>query len=211
MGLAQARNTVALTAYPKGEIMNITSRLDAHRAAKIAARAQSGELDNEDKEIPNPDELEADETETTKSKKKDKEMTTVSKEEHDAAVAAAHASGKAEGAKETQARTESVMASEHYAGRETLAKTLLATGLSATEIDKALASAPKIEASTIGSEIVSQEAADAAARKVIQDAIGSNVNSAIDVSGGDNLAPNAKAESADVWAKAYGLDKKGTK
>lgn len=116
--------------------MATSSRLAAHRATAPAINAAS-EAEMDPTEMPDEDE---DESEAG-GKKKDKPYMTES--EANAAIAAA----RAEGFAEASARANTVLASEHYAGREALATTLLANDkLSADEIVTALAAAPKAAA-----------------------------------------------------------------
>lgn len=138
------------------------------------------------------------------SKKKDKDMTTITQEAHEAALATARAEAKAEGVKEANARTEAVMASEHYAGRETLVKTLLATDLSVDQITASLAAAPKVEASSLLTADELKAAAEEAGRKEMKDAIGQNKNSAVEP-GSEGASGDGKmsAQAIDaIWDKA---------
>lgn len=117
--------------------MATSSRLKAHRdRAPEMNAAHEAEIDPE--EMPDEDEDEEDCSEA--GDKKGKPYMTES--EANAAIAAA----RAEGFAEATARANTVLASEHYAGRETLATTLLATELSADSIVAALAAAPKAAA-----------------------------------------------------------------
>lgn len=111
--------------------MATSSRLAAHRAN---APAMNAALEAEMEPTEMPDE---DEDESEAGEKKDKPYMT--EEEAKAAVAAA----RAEGFAEANARASTVIGSEHYAGREALAATLLANDkMSADEIVTALAAAP---------------------------------------------------------------------
>ncbi len=124
------------------------------------------------------------------SKKKDREMT----EEE---INAMKAEAKAEGFKEANARMNEVFASEHYAGRETLAHALLSKNMTAADICESLAAAPKIEPSAIGAETV-EAAAEEAARKDMKKAIAETGNSGLDASGGG--APKKSDKDAlSVW------------
>lgn len=116
--------------------MSTSSRLAAHRAMAPAMSAAS-EAEMDPTEM--PDEDEDDESEA--GQKKEKPYMTES--EANAAIAAA----RAEGFAEATARANTVLGSEHYAGREALATTMLANDkLSADEIVTMLAAAPKAAA-----------------------------------------------------------------
>ncbi len=125
---------------------------------RAAVRAGSPKPDDMDPETNSEGEEEADDAEAgkkPKGKKKDEYMT---ESEANAAIAAA----RAEGFAEATARANTVLASEHYAGRETLATTMLANDkLSADEITTMLAAAPKAAAPAASDD-------DAAARAEMQ-------------------------------------------
>ena len=69
----------------------------------------------------------------------------VTKVDMQAAVDAAREEGIKQGAETERARFNAVLASEHFAGREESAKRMLATNLSADEINEVLAATPKVE------------------------------------------------------------------
>lgn len=123
--------------------MTISRRLAAHRAAVASASAA---MPDDEHEIPNPDTPDEDEDEETEAearKKKDKPMS------NETDQAAALAAAKGEGFAEANARATTVISSEHYAGRETLAATLLGNAkLTGEEITTALAAAPKAMAAS---------------------------------------------------------------
>lgn len=178
--------------------MNVTRRLEALRSLGATAAMPKDKTDPT-----RPKEVEEDETTTSKKKDKEKDMTTFTKEEHEAALASARAEAKAEGVKEANARTEAVMASEHYVGREALAKTLLATDLSVDQISASLAAAPKIEASALLSKEELEAKAEEAGRNEMQSAIDGNQNSVIDVSGGAGGKSGGDAAATNAaWDKA---------
>lgn len=110
---------------------------------RMTARAGKPMPDKEDTMTEGEDEADADEAEAgnkPKGKEKDEYMT---ESEANAAIAAA----RAEGFAEATARANTVLGSEHYAGREALATTMLANDkLSADEIVTMLAAAPKAAA-----------------------------------------------------------------
>ncbi len=164
--------------------MTISKRLAALRSATAAAAS----ADDEDTPLPARIEDEDEGDENCESKPaKDKDMT---EEELNAAKAQA----KAEGFDEANARFAAVLGSEHYAGRETLAKTLLANAkLGADEINAALASAPVAAAAPTAHSADAEEGADSAARETMAAAIAQNKNADIDAGGGD-LAPTSKAQ-----------------
>ena len=163
--------------------MTISKRLAAHRAsASIAATTLPG-LENETDETEDDDE-------TLESKPaKDKDMTT---EEQNAAIAAA----RDEGFKAASTRYDAVISSANYAGRETLATTLLKTDLSAEQIEAALTAAPAATAAAPA------EGADEAARAEMAAAIALNANSG--VVPGEGKEP---AAAADPQAVAQGFAK----
>lgn len=112
--------------------MTTSKRLAAFRAdhapsLELEANELPAANSGDEEPTPDPDEEEP-------------EMTT---QTNDDAVAKAHAEGFAA----ANTRFNAVLASEHYAGRETLAQTLLGNDkLTAEEINTALASAPKAAA-----------------------------------------------------------------
>lgn len=115
--------------------MATSSRLAAHRANAPAMNA-ADEAEMDPTEMPDEEE---DESEAGKHKEKPY----MTESEANAAIAAA----RAEGFAEANARATTVLASEHYAGREALATTMLANDkLSADEIVTMLAAAPKAAA-----------------------------------------------------------------
>lgn len=166
--------------------MSISRRLAAHREAVASAAAAScppNPLTDPETEV---DEIE---DEATGSKpEKDKDMT---QEEIDALKAAAHK----EGFDAANARFTAVAASEHYAGRETLAKTLLATDLSAEQIITSLAAAAPAAAAPAPS-------GDDAQREEIRQALAKNKNAPLEAGG----QPETK-EEADQKAITAGFAK----
>jgi len=165
--------------------MSISQRLAAHRLALSSAAPAK------DKPLPGhceTDETE-DETETESNPEEDQDMT---EDEMNAAKAAA----RKEGFDAATARFSAVLGSQHFAGRETLAKTLLATDLSAEQIDAALAAAAPAAAIA-----PAKEEDDAAARAEMAAAIAENKNSGIQA---DDAAKPEQAEAkaiADGFAK----------
>lgn len=175
--------------------MTTSKRLAAFRAAQTS--------DDESELTPDrPD----DEVEVDSSKKKDKPMTT---ETDQAAIDTA----RAEGFIAANARFNTVLASEHYTGREALAKTLLANEkLTADEIVAALGAAPKAVAETPPADELTDEqraeAADTAARDEMQRALAETANSGIDASGGVSNKGGAAA-SASIWDQAISANNPG--
>ena len=162
----------------------------AYAGLRRAARAAPAMAD--DSEYENGPDTEDDEVAGAKPKKKDTDMNDT--ETTDAALAAAEAKGRAEGAAATHQRYAAVMASDHYAGREKLAMKLLGNDkLSADEIIDTLQAADTAAPA---------EAADpeAAARAEMQDAIAETGNSNADASGAGSVN-KAEATSA-VWDSA---------
>lgn len=153
--------------------MSISRRLAAHREAVASAAAapcpRNPLTDPEDE-----DEVEVDEIEdkaTGSKPAKDKDMT---QEEIDAMKAEA----RKEGFDQANARFTAVTSSEHYAGRETLAKTLLATELSAEQIITSLAAAAPAPAAAAPAE-----SGEEAQRQEMLNAISKNKNAPIESSG----------------------------
>ena len=171
--------------------MSISQRLAAHRLALVSAAPAATPLPGLASET---DETE---TKTTESNpEKDTDMTEEDK-------TALKAEGRKEGFEAANARLNAVLGSQHFAGRETLAKTLLATDLSAEQIDTALAAAAP--AVTVSTEAVGQTT-DSAARAEMAAAIAANKNSAIEA--GETIADekiNARSAADSTWNKAYGL------
>lgn len=166
--------------------MSISRRLAAHRQAVASAAnkplaAAAAEMDPElDPNESEPDEDEDDASSADCTKKKDSTMTDTTK-----AVAEAVAAERT--------RTNAVLASDHYAGREKLAANLLSTPLSAEDITAALAAAPKIEASTLVLD------GDDAARAELRNGLVAGQPAA--TSEADELAAEVEAK-----AKNYGWD-----
>ena len=138
------------------------------------------------------------ETKTQESKKKDKDMTD---EEKAAITDAARKEGHEAGFKAATDRMNAVFASEHYAGREaTAAKLLGKPSMSAEDIVDVLADMPKAEKQELSAD-QQREAAEAAGRQEMQDALKSQKNSNIDADSGQ------KGASADEpnhgWGKAH--------
>lgn len=163
-----------------------SKRLAAHRAS-VSAASKDPELD------PNETEPDDDGDDAPKSKKKAKEPKPMEDENCNAdAIAQARA--------DERARFNAVLASDNYAGRETLAQSLLANDkLSADEIVTLLAAAgPVAPAAATASEADAEDAA----RAEMQAALADNANSNIDAG-----APPAVAAGNDgsVWDQAYAL------
>lgn len=170
--------------------MTTSKRLAAFRAAQSS--------DDEPEITPDrPDETE--EIEVDSSKQKDTPMTTETDQ-------AALDTARAEGFTAANARFNTVLASEHYAGREALAKALLANEkLGADEIVAALEAAPKaaVEAPQTNNLTDEQrrEAAEEGGRKEMQDALNANGNSNLNADGG-GLQDKA-AQAGASWDRAY--------
>lgn len=170
----------------------------AYAGLRRAARAGKPETQPETPETEAEDEEEYSESDGGKKKKKEPEM---SNSDNQAAIAAAREEGRAAGAADTHARYATVMASEHYAGREKLAMKLLGNDkLSADEIVDTLEAAEPATTTAESSED-RQETAEAAARAEMKDAIKGQANSNIDVGGSGGTSQKAGAQS--VWAAAH--------
>lgn len=172
----------------------LSRRLRAHRDAMDAsAKSGAGESpapdEPEDPNLPDDEEDEVD----AKGKKKGKTMDTISKAEHEIAVSKA----ATDAAAATNARWADVLACEDYAGRETLARTLLGTEMSAADIKTALAAAPKPATAAAPDA----DALEAAARSEVQDALKSGAqNSTVDA--GSQGKPTDPAAIDALWSKA---------
>lgn len=161
--------------------MSVSRRLAAHRAA-VASAAQAEPIQpTTETRTENPGEAGA---------TGNNEESTMTEPTNDTAVAAA----RAEATATANARFSTVLASEHYAGREALAKTLLATDLTADAIVTALAASnpPPAAATTTDP--------DAAARAEMRDALAESGNSKIDANAGGK--PAAEADTGAVWDRA---------
>lgn len=183
--------------------MTVSKRLSAHRISAVRAGATDEPEILSPENRPDEDEC----PETSKPKPKDSTMT---EEEIKAAVDKASADAAAAATQAATQRFSAVLASEHYAGREKLAQTLLGNeAMSADAIIAALADAPK--ATTVAAELTDEqkrEAAEAAGRAEMQAALGETTNSNIDADNGNGGADpkvTARAKSDAVWANAYGL------
>lgn len=144
---------------------------------------------------PDPDEKidpEDCESDANGKPKKDEDMTDTNNQ---AALEAAKTDGHKAGFAAANARFNTVLASEHYAGREKLAATLLGNeNLSADDIITALAAAPA--ATTEANANASEDAA----REEMRNALGQDQNSGIEANGGG--APSKSEAASSVWDKA---------
>lgn len=163
------------------------------RFANLGSRLSAPLPDEEDPdtEIPAPDVPEEGEDE------KEEPMTDTT---NDAALAAA----RAEGRNEANARWNTVLASEHYAGREQLAASLLANdAMSADAIVAALATAPAAPKAGGLSDEELRAAAEEGGRMELKAALETGKNSNIDTDGGAGGDKNAETPSfAKAVAKA---------
>ena len=104
---------------------------------------------------------------------------------------------RAEATTTANARFSTVLASEHYAGREALARNLLASDLTADAIVTALAAsnpAPVAAAAAVDP--------DAAARAEMKRALAESGNSNVDANAGGKAPDAAQAASAS-WDRTY--------
>lgn len=175
--------------------MAASKRLAAHRASAPIAS---------DDEIPAPN-LPEEENEKTTPASTTKE--TSMNDETKAAVATAHSEGHSAGFKAANDRMNAVFASDHYAGREPLARAMLANEkLSAEDIIGCLQAAPKAAAPK-GADLSDEEkrkAAEEGGRSEMKSAIEETGNSNIDPSGGGNPGGADKAKAAsDSWDRVY--------
>lgn len=161
-----------------------------------ALRERNARAQVED-EMPDDDEDEGCSGTPARKKKDDPDMTDTPNTE---ALAAA----RSEGFKAATERFNAVLASEHYAGREELAKSMLSSDkLDAGEIIAFLAASPKAAAveTTVDSEEI--------AREEMRAALAETANS--DISQADAPAPNAAARAASVWATAMANEFRGAR
>jgi hypothetical protein len=144
------------------------------RFANLGSRLTAPVPDEDpDTEIPAPDVPDEDEDE-----KEEPNMTDTT---NDAAIAAA----RAEGRNEANARWNTVLASEHYAGREQIAAQLLSNdAMTAEAIIAALAAALAAPKATTLTEEQQREAAEEGGRKELKSALESGKNSNVDPDGG---------------------------
>lgn len=169
--------------------MTTSRRLAAHRDHAPVAKANPlPALNSEDDETEDED--------LDSNPEKDQDMT---EEEMQAATAAA----RKEGFEAANARFNTVLASDHFAGREQLAKTLLATDLSAENIVAALAAAAPA-APPAAPAPANTTASDDAAREEMRAAIQQNTNAAVET--GAVAAPTG-ADAPDQKAVAAGFAK----
>ncbi|MAC56930.1 MAG: hypothetical protein CMH85_01330 [Novosphingobium sp.] len=165
--------------------MTTSKRLAAHRAT-----ASSASEEPEITDLPDDDE------DQQAGKQKDKTKMSDTNKDQEAAVAQAAADAK----KEANERFSAVLASEHYTGRETLAKNLLATDLSADQIIAALADAPaKADAPATTSEDDLKKAKEDGQREGMKAAAG-HENSGVDPNGGGG---ENKLSASDRWGRVY--------
>lgn len=124
----------------------------------------------------------------SKSKKKDPDM---SEETSAEAVSAAKKEGFDAGFKAAIDRQNTVMASEHYKGREAQAAKMLGKqAMSADDIIDVLADSPKVEQTALTDE-QQRAAAEEAGRKEMRDQIGRQANSNVDAdASGKATEPN---------------------
>lgn len=123
-----------------------------------------------------------------------------------AAVDAARTEGHSAGFKAANDRMSAVMGSEHYAGRETLAKTLLANEkMTAEDITTALAAAPKAAAPDNPALSAEEQraAAEEAGREEMKGALADTKNSNIDPGAGGGGKPDAAAEATAFWDRVH--------
>lgn len=137
-----------------------------------------------------------------KSKDKAPKETDMTDEEKAAALAGAEKKGHDAGYKAAIDRINTVMASEHYAGREATAAAMLGkASMSAEDIVDILATTPKAETTGL-SEEQQRNAAEEAGRKEMLAQIQNGKNSTIDANngGGDNSGKErTAAETSAIW------------
>lgn len=164
-----------------------SKRLAAHRASVSVAQAASED------DAPLTPVIPVDEPTTSNPNPKGNTM-------DEAAQAAAIAQAKTDATAAANARFGAVMASEHYAAQPALAKTLLATDLSAEQIVTALADATPPAAAPAIDPAAATAAAEASGRAAMLAAINEGGNSDIDAGGAD-AKPNAEDVTA-IWGRA---------
>lgn len=138
----------------------------------------------------------------SKSKRKEDDM---DEKEQAAAVSAARKEGHDAGFKAAIDRMNTVMASEHYTGREKQAATMLGKpAMSADDIVDVLADMPKVEKQELSAE-EQRAAAEAAGRQEMRDAIAGGQNSSVDAGGSAAPGGDGKrnaSETSALWDKA---------
>lgn len=155
----------------------------AYAGLRLAARGAAMPEDDNDETC-----TDADCKKHGKGKKKDEQMT---EQTTDTAVAEA----RAEATATANARFSTVLASEHYAGREALAKNLLASDLSSDAIVTALAASNPAPVAAAAVDT------DAAARAEMRDALAESGNSNVDANAGAKPSA-AQADNGAVWDRA---------
>lgn len=172
--------------------------------SRLAARPGASADQPADPKTPNRDQPDEDVPTTTN----DKEAPVADDTDTKAATEAARKEGHAVGFKAANDRVKAVLASEHYAGREALATTLLDNdSMSAEQITTALAAAPKAAPTAALTEEQIKAAAEEGGRQEMKAALEDSQNSSIDASGGaGGNKPDPKAAADAIWTRAYGLD-----
>ncbi len=142
------------------------------------------------------------------------EETTMTEEERKAAEDKARQEAAAEATAAANARTQTIMASEHYAGNEKLAMNLMGTSLTAEQVIAALADANKPEQGASEEEIErrAEEKAGEQVGKILDKENGGQSVEA-NAGGGNGGAAAGKTTpetAAKTWSNAYaklGMDK----
>lgn len=150
---------------------------------RMAARAAQPDPETNPNE-PEPDEDEDDTSASSEQQKDKKPMDTN-----------CNADAVAQAVNAERQRTSAVLASEHYAGREKLAASLLETELSADQIVTALAASNAAPAKA-------EADPESAARDEVRTVLGANANSGIEPGAGTSPQDDAKASDAS-WDRAY--------
>lgn len=187
--------------------MPASKRLAAHRLAV----ADRGDDEVEPTNPLNPDDADDQSDQPGTPKRKDDDMAEANQT---AAIDAAKAEARAEGMKAASDRLIAVKAHENFEGREAAAFDLLAdeelASMSAEAIGRLLGKMPKAETTAL-TEDQQREAAEAAGRQEMKDALAANTNSNINAND-EGGKPDARAKADAVWDRARAqIDKKGTK
>lgn len=140
------------------------------------------------------------------------EETPMTEEERKASEANARAEAADEARAAANERVATIMASEHYAGREKLAATLITSSMSADEVVTALKAAGKeVTAQAETPAPTGQAANDAAAAAAMQNVLdGQAADDTPSTTAGSASGGGSQVEG-DPWGKAYGklgMDKK---
>jgi hypothetical protein len=173
----------------------------AYAGLRMAARADDPRAQNEDRKPDDSDE------EEDGREEREPTMASITKEEHDTAIAKASADATAA----ANARFSAVLASEEYAGREPLAQKLLGNAnLSADDIIDTLKAAEKKPVQEAADASSAAAGAEEAARQEMQAELARNKNSNVDANASGEGVGGATDASA-LWGQAIEANNPGVK